>query len=148
MIKTIIDSDIDEIRKLIAVCVRESVVSSSDHAELLLNDIDAILDDWLVSKEKWCHLKYVLDKKIAGVVFIKDFWNLDLMFVLPSHYKRGIGKSLFASAIAVCKDKPDITKIKLNSSTHAAGFYESMGCVRSGDARDLPGGCIPYEYEL
>lgn len=148
MIETVIDSDIGEIQELIAKAVRISVASSEEDAEFLIDDIGKALDWWLLNKDKSCHLKYVSDREIIGVILIINFWNLSLLFVDPSHYKQGIGRALFEAAVTICKEKPDVQKIKLNSSTYAADFYKAIGFVQTGSGKDLPGGCIPYEYVL
>ena len=70
------------------------------------------------------------------------------MFVHPSYYKQGVGRSLFEAALPICKQKSDKQKIILNSSTFASGFYKAIGFVQTGPGRDLPGGCIPHEYVL
>jgi GNAT superfamily N-acetyltransferase len=82
------------------------------------------------------------------VILVKNDGGLCNLFVHPSCYKQGIGRALFQAAVSICKEKPDIRKIQLNSSTFAAGFYEAVGFVQTGPALDRPGGCIPYEYSL
>ena len=148
MIEVVVDSDIFEIGELIGQAVRTSVLSCEDEAVVLLKNIGTGLDWWLSNKTEACHLKYVLERKIVGVILVRNYWNLCGLFVLPSHYKQGIGRTLFEAAAVSCREKSDVRKIKLNSSTFAAGFYESIGFVQTGIALDRPGGCIPYEYDL
>ena len=148
MIECVTDSDIGEIRDLIAAAVRQSVVSSEDEAKVLIEDIYGGLDWWLSNKADACHLKYVLEGKIVGMILIANFWNLCSMFVHPSFYKHGIGRSLFEAALPICREKGEAKKITLNSSTFASGFYKAIGFVQTGSSRDLPGGCIPHEYIL
>ena len=149
MIDVVVESDIGEIRELIAKCVRTSVVSSEAEAEFLIKDIGAnSLDRWLSNKAESCHLKYVLEGKIVGVILIANYSKLCGLFVHPSYYKQGIGRGLFEAAASVCRERSDVEKITLNSSTFASGFYETIGFIQTGPALDRPGGCIPYEYTL
>ena len=148
MITAVIESDIVEIRELISVGVRVSVVSCEDEAEFLIKEIGAILDWWLSKKGESCHLKYVLEGRIVGVILIAGYSDLCVLFVHPSCYKQGIGRALFEAALALCRERSDVGKVTLNSSTFAAGFYEAVGFVQTGPGKDLPGGCIPYEYSL
>ena len=50
--------------------------------------------------------------------------------------------------MTICSEKSDVQKIRLNSSHHAKGFYKAVGFVQTGPGKDLPGGCIPFEYNL
>ncbi len=79
-------------------------------------------------------------------MLVKDYWNLASLFVLPEFQGQGIASNLVSAALAVCRGKSPKGKVKLNSSTFAAEFYRKYGFQQIGDPRDLPGGCIPYEY--
>ena len=123
MIDVVNDSDIDEIRKLIAMAVKTSVVSCEEDAEVLMEDIDTSLDWWLLNKAESCHFKYVLDGKIVGVILIKDYRNLCNLFVHPDYYMQGIGRALFEAVAPLCREKRYVREIRPHCGS---GFCEAI----------------------
>ena len=140
--------DLPEIHRLISVAIRASVASDAVEEQALLSEIDKILAWWTQHQDKCIHIKYLIDEVIVGMALVKDFWNLACVFVAPEHQRRGIGKLLVEEILARCKTCSLCTHAKVNSSTNAVAFYESLGFVRSGPARDLPGGCVPLRLDF
>ena len=148
MIEPVMQSDLEEIRRLIEQAVRANVVRSEDEAIFLIDDIFSSLDWWLKNPERALHLKCRDDERILGVLLIKDFWNLTNLFVLPERQGEGIGRDLINAGIEACRARGKRSKIRLYSSNNAIGFYLNMGFRQTGPGIDRPGGCLPFEYEL
>ncbi len=141
-------ADLPRIRSLIAAAIRGSVASNEDDAAFLIADIDKSLAWWKSHQAKALHLKYVEAGKIAGVVLVKEFWNLTNLFVSPEHQQQGIGRRLLLNALEGCRERSPRGAVLVNSSTHAVAFYKRMGFVQVGPGRDLPGGCVPFRYDF
>jgi GNAT superfamily N-acetyltransferase len=145
-IEPVAPTDLRAIAGLIASAIRHSVARTEEEAEFLINDIGESLDWWLAHPSDALHLKCCRHRSIAGVILVKEFWNLTNLFVAPAHQHQGIGRQLLAHAIEACRTRSPRGALLVNSSTHATGFYERMGFRQNGPGRDLPGGCVPYRY--
>ncbi len=148
MIEPVMQSDLEEIRRLIEQVVRTNVVRSEDEAIFLIDDIFSSLDWWQRNPERALHLKCRDDERILGVLLIKDFWNLTNLFVLSERQGEGIGRNLLNAGIEICRTRGKLSKIRLYSSSNALGFYLNMGFRQTGPGIDRPGGCVPFEYAL
>lgn len=146
MMYPIENDDFDELSTLIAVSVRERVVSSEGDANFLTDDIVLSLQTWQTAGSAGFHAKYLLSGAIAGFVVVKNYWNLSHLFVLPSLQRRGIGKCLIDAAIESCRNRSPRGKIQLYSSSYAADFYSASGFRQAGQGIERPGGCIPFEF--
>lgn len=73
------------------------------------------------------------DKSISGFLGISPD-NIEMLFVDPDHFGKGVGKQLTRFAI----EEKNITKVDVNEQNpQALGFYQSMGFViRSKSERD------------
>jgi GNAT superfamily N-acetyltransferase len=68
--------------------------------------------------------------EIVGVIGVRDWSHVFLLFVRGDRQGKGIAKSLLAEALQLCKTvKPDLAKITVNSSPNAVGAYRRMGFV-------------------
>ena len=72
---------------------------------------------------------YSDDKPIGNVRLIKfdDYLKLSRMAVLKEHRGKGYGSMICKKAIDYFKNTSDKTLFKVESQSHAAGFYESFG---------------------
>ena len=140
--------DFDGIRGVVAAGLRGCVVSDEEEFEFLYGDVCGILDWWDGNRERAFLLVCEERGVILGVALVKEFWNFAALFVEPGRHGAGIGRALVERVIAGCRGRSPKGCLRLNSSNHAAGFYERMGFVRNGEARDLPGGCVPFRFEL
>lgn len=138
--------DLPSIKALIASAIRASVASSEEEAVFLIDDIDESLDWWRQNPDASLHLKYSDSGTIAGVVLVKEFWNLTNLFVAPEHQGRGIGRLLLTAVLDICRSKSPRAAVLVNSSTIAAGFYRRMQFIQTGPGKNRPGGCIPFTY--
>lgn len=106
------------------------------------------LDQWAEAPAGKLHLKYLDGDAIAGVVLVKDWWNLTNLFVDPACQGRGIGRALLGHVLGACRGRSPRGALLVNSSTNAVGFYRRLGFVPAGEPRDLPGGCVPLRHDL
>lgn len=148
MILPVVTADLPAIRRLIEAALRDGVTRVEADVAFLVEDIGRSLDQWAEAPAGKLHLKYLDGDAIAGVVLVKDWWNLTNLFVDPAHQRRGIGRALTAHAIEVCRSRSPRGALLVNSSTNAVGFYRQLGFVPAGDARDLPGGCVPLRFDF
>ena len=106
------------------------------------------VDWWLENEEACIHLKAVLGNGLAGVVLVKNFWNLCSLFVSPSLQGRGIGRQLMYSAIAQCEGRSPKGAIWLNASPNAEPFYARLGFTKRNSSQSLPAGFRAMELPL
>jgi GNAT superfamily N-acetyltransferase len=148
MISPIEERELDELKGLVAVTVRQCVADSDEDATFLIEDIVLSLNTWWTSGSKGLHTKYSVDDAIVGFVIVKEFCILSHLFVLPQHQGCGIGRMLLENAVSACRGRSPSKKIRLNSSSSASAFYAAMGFRQTGPGIERPGGCIPYECDL
>jgi len=148
MLRTIIDTDIEQLKSLAEDAVRTSVTKVEKEVQFLTNDINKSMELWISTGSKGFGEKYLVKQEIVGFIIVKEYWNLSQLFVSPSFQRKGIGRAMITKAIVSCRKKSPRSKMQLNSSNSAAGFYKSMGFNQIGPALDRPGGCIPFEYSF
>ncbi len=72
--------------------------------------------------------------EIVGVIAVRDWSHVSILFVKGDYQGKGIARSLFAEALKRCRGgKPDLEKITVNSSPNAVGAYRRMGFVPAGE---------------
>ncbi len=72
--------------------------------------------------------------EMIGVVAMRDWSHIFLLFVDGKHQGKGIAKRLVQAALQRCEDegrRPD--KVTVNSSPNAVGAYERMGFVQTAE---------------
>lgn len=147
-IRDIREVDFPEIKNLISTSLLSCVTNDEVVHDNLLTEILKGFDWWL-SNQKNCFGKVAEQNgKIQGVILVKEFWNFSDLFVLPNAQRKGIGKTLIEFALDECRTKSPKQKLILNSSTFAKDFYIRMGFKPSGESRNLPGGCHPFEFNF
>lgn len=95
------------------------------------------------------------DAGIAGVASIEALerqgdYDLVHLFVEPVRLNRGVGRALFAAAVALAR-REGASRLVILSDPHAAEFYERLGARRVGDAPSdaIPGRLLPLlQYAL
>jgi GNAT superfamily N-acetyltransferase len=148
MIEPVAETDLDEIRALIALAIQTSVASSAEEFEFLTADIDKSLHWWRDHQEESLHLKYTAGAKIVGVALIKRGWNLTNLFVHPAYYRHGIATALLNEAVRRCRPISPKQGLRVNSSTFAVPFYEQFGFYQTGEPVLRAGGCVPMTYDF
>lgn len=143
----VLPADLPAVRAVIAAAVRGSVARSEDEARFLIEDIEQSLIAWQAHPQQCVHLQCGVDGQLAGVVLVKDYWNLTNLFVAPPYQRGGVGRLLLTEAIARCRPVSPRPALLVHSSTVAVGFYRRLGFVPNGEPRDRPGGCVPLRYD-
>lgn len=88
-------------------------------------------------------------QKIVGVIEVRDYHHISLLFVERAFQRQGIAKILMQQAIAVClREEPDLKSITVHSDPQALLAYEAMGFQVTGTER-LDNGIryIPMRYK-
>jgi GNAT superfamily N-acetyltransferase len=141
----VLQSDLPEVSTLIAASIRQSVTPSEAEAQFLIDDIAGCLDAWTKDPSQSIHLKYTVGDAIGGVILVKKYWNLQLLFVDPRHQRRGIGRALVHAVLPECRARSPKAKLMVNSSAVAVPFYCALGFSQTGPGLDRPGGAVPLE---
>jgi GNAT superfamily N-acetyltransferase len=142
----VVPSDLLAIQRLIAASVRDSVAESEEDALFLIGDIQEGLDAWASDPRDMLHMKCERDGALVGVVLVKKFWNLSILFVAPEQQRRGVATELMNAVLAECRDRSPRGKLMVNSSTVGVSFYKALGFRQTGPGLERPGGCVPLEY--
>lgn len=148
MIENCVNSDLNTLEEIITISILSSIINTEPEAGILIKNVTDSLLTWNDSPADGYFRKFKIGNEIVAFILIKEYWNLSHLFVLPSYQKQGIGRKLLLTGMESCKEKSPKHKIDLNSSINAAGFYRRLGFVKSGVGKDLPGGCIPFEYRF
>ncbi|MCR5419946.1 MAG: GNAT family N-acetyltransferase [Lachnospiraceae bacterium] len=67
-----------------------------------------------------------VEKKIVGIIGIRNTNHVSLLFVDSEYHRRGIASALMKRYIKDAR-KNGVTYITVNSSPYAVGFYHKMG---------------------
>jgi GNAT superfamily N-acetyltransferase len=72
--------------------------------------------------------------KLVGVIGVRDWSHVFLLFVKGDRQRKGIARSLLAEALQRCRTaNPDLSKVTVNSSPNAAGTYRRMGFIPTSE---------------
>jgi len=88
--------------------------------------------------------------KIVGMIEMRNYNHVSLLFVFQDYQRRGIAKELLTQAIRICQEyKPQPSEISVNSSSFAVPIYEKLGFYRVGERQVRNGiGFIPMILKL
>lgn len=65
---------------------------------------------------------------IIGMIAVRDFIHISLLFVDKYYHKQGIAKTLFDDVMKICKEKnSSLQAVTVNSSPYAVEFYHKLG---------------------
>jgi GNAT superfamily N-acetyltransferase len=128
----------------IAVEAKRALAYPEDWIDYWRNEL-SISPSRVLSSETYCA---TLDGKIAGFYELRRnqrFVELEHLWVLPRHQRRGIGLALFAHAVERAREC-GFKGFVITSDPNAAGFYKKMGarqfdtlCTEvQGQVRELP----------
>lgn len=140
--------DLAELREFMSRVIAESVTKDvAVHAEMMEN-VCGNLNWWLANPDCCCHLKSTIEDRIAGVVLVKNFWNLCSLFVAPEFHRQGIGRALVAAASAMCRGRSEKGALWLNAAPNAVPFYERLGFAPRQTNQPLPSGFRAMQLAL
>ncbi len=80
----------------------------------------------------------VTQNKIIGMIEIKNFSQISLLFVERSYQYKGIGRSLLNKAKELCRGR-SVHKITVNSSPNAVRAYQAYGFKVLGEEKEING---------
>jgi ribA/ribD-fused uncharacterized protein len=88
--------------------------------------------------------------QVVGMIEVRDFQHIALLFVAAIYQRRGIARSLFRQALAVCRaNRPDLGEVTVNSSRYAVPVYERLGFCPVGGYQVRDGiGFMPMILKL
>lgn len=71
-----------------------------------------------------------VDRRIVGVVEMRDYRHLALLFVAADYQGQGISRQLWDAARAICLEKhPHIDAFTVNAAPNSLAVYEHFGFV-------------------
>lgn len=140
VIAAALPADAEEIRALVARTIAHSVTRDARLLADTLANVNGNIDLWLAQPQRCVHLVARVQGAIAGVVLLKDCWNLCSLFVAPESQGGGIGSALLEAACAACAGLSPKSAVLLNAAPGAVGFYERHGFVPRDSTQALPPG--------
>jgi len=76
----------------------------------------------------------VVQDQVVGMIEVRDYSHISLLFVAPEYHRQGIAKTLWHKALQIClTNEPELLEVSVNSSPYAALIYEKLGFRRIGD---------------
>ncbi|MDE2026045.1 MAG: GNAT family N-acetyltransferase [Patescibacteria group bacterium] len=80
------------------------------------------------------------DEKIVGLIEIRNFNHISLLFVLETYQGKGIAKELLKKAIEICKShNPKLKEISTNASPNSVEIYQKLGFTIMKDEQVISG---------
>jgi len=76
--------------------------------------------------------------KIAGLLALKNFNHISLLFVKKEYHRQGIAKSLFKYVKGICKEHNEF-KVTVNSSPYAVEVYRRLGFTETDKEKTVNG---------
>ncbi|HEX2907015.1 MAG TPA: GNAT family N-acetyltransferase [Phototrophicaceae bacterium] len=84
----------------------------------------------MAERQQADHFVLVADCKgvIAGMIEMRDYDHVALLFVDEAFQRRGLSRELLRQALDICRQhRPDGREITVNSSPYAVPVYERLG---------------------
>jgi GNAT superfamily N-acetyltransferase len=77
---------------------------------------------------------------IVGMIEMRRYDHISLLFVEQEHQGKGIGRDLVGLAVEFClTNKPQLKEMTVNSSPNAVKAYERMGFQSTGEEQNISG---------
>lgn len=138
-------ADVESISKLILSSFREFV--AYEYSEEGINEFTKyVMPEAINNRAKNNHFLIIaeIDKQIIGVIEIRDWDHISLLFVDKTKHGQGIAKTLWDRALEKCSEHNSGQKFTVNSSKFALPIYEKFGFVQCGEYQIRNGiGFIP-----
>lgn len=134
--------DAHAIRALVARTLAHSVTRDEALLADTLANVERNIALWLAEPQRCLHLKACAGDRVAGMVLLKDHWNLCALFVAPEFQGRGIGTALLEAACAASAGRSPKSAVLLNAAPNAIGFYRRHGFAPRESTQPLPPGFL------
>ena len=73
------------------------------------------------------------DNRLVGIIEVRDFNHISLLFVLREAQRKGIAKQLLNEALNTCaQHKPNLSYLSVHSSPNSVEAYEHIGFRSEG----------------
>lgn len=141
-------ADAAAIKAFMGRVIADGVTQDEELLADLRANVEMNVDWWLAHPDDAVHLQAVADGRLAGVVLVKQFWNLCSLFVDPRLQGQGVGRALVESAMERCAGRSPRQALWLNAAPRAIGFYRSLGFTERPSARALPPGFVAMQRPL
>lgn len=97
------------------------------------------IDPDLMSKRvKFDHfvLMAEADDRLVGIIEVKDFDHISLLFVSREAQRKGIAKRLLNEALQICsRNNPNLSHVSVHSSPNSIEAYEHLGFRSEGSEK-------------
>jgi GNAT superfamily N-acetyltransferase len=75
-----------------------------------------------------------IDGELVGIIGVRDWRHVSILFVRGDQQGKGIARSLLAEALRRCQTaNPDLVKVTVNSSPNAVEAYRHMGFIPTSE---------------
>lgn len=147
-IRDVRPQDAAGIKAFMGAVIAASVAADGQLLADLRANVDGNVDWWLAHPRDAVHLQAERDGHLAGVVLVKQFWNLCSLFVDPACQRQGIGRALLSAAMERCAASSPKQALWLNAAPGAVGFYRSLGFAERTPTKPLPAGFVAMQRRL
>ena len=102
------------------------------------------------SQEDHFVLVALLLKEIVGMIEVRVYSHISLLFVDKRFQRIGIGEELLCKSLEICfSHKPGLLQVSVNSSPYAMEVYRRLGFRQKGPRQTVKGICFdPMVLEL
>lgn len=98
------------------------------------------------------HVVYVAsqDETIVGMIELRDYCHVSLLFVDPMHQRKGVGLLLVNEALRLIEThNPEVREVTVNSSPNAVEAYKHFGFQVTGELQVKNGiGFVPMTLSV
>jgi len=95
------------------------------------------------SQEDHFVLVALLLEEIVGMIEVRDYGHISLLFVDKRFQRIGIGKELLRKSVEICySHKPGLSQVSVNSSPYAVEVYKKLGFRQRGPRQTVKGICF------
>lgn len=90
------------------------------------------------------------EESIIGMLELRDYWHVSLLFVEATHQRKGVGRLLLNEALRLIKvHHPDAREVTVNSSPNGVEAYMHLGFQVTGELQVKNGiGFVPMTLSL
>lgn len=79
------------------------------------------------------------EKRMVGMISLRNQTHISLLFVDGRYHKRGIGRALIMSLASYVKEQNGQKRLTVNASPYGAGFYHRLGFRDLGPRKEQDG---------